>query len=69
MLTDCASLIAAARSAAADPHGTKPAAFEWKDSSAALEGARNANATRSGREERCTGTTQMSAEDTLGPEA
>ena len=65
MLTDYASLIAAARSAAADPRGAKPTGLRGEDASATLVQGRNANATGGVEEGRCAGTTQMPGADAL----
>jgi hypothetical protein len=69
MLTDDASLIAAARSAAADPRDAKPTDTRGEDATAMLVQARNANATCGARERRCAGTTQMLGTDAAAPEA
>ena len=69
MLTDHASLVAAARSAAADPRGAKPTGFPGEDARAMLERARKTNAICGGRGSRGARTTQMVRADATSPEA
>jgi len=69
MLTDGASLVAAARSAAADSHGAKSTAFEGEESGPVWDLARDANATGSGRGGRRAGATQMLETDAAAPAA
>ena len=69
MLTDNASLVAVARSAAADPRDAKPTSFRGEDASAMLGQARNANATCGAKGRRCAGTTQVLGTDATAPEA
>jgi hypothetical protein len=69
MLTDDASLVAAARSAAVDPRNAKTTSFRGEDASAMLGQARNANATWGARGRRRAATTQMLGTDATAPEA
>jgi hypothetical protein len=69
MLTDYASLVAAARSAAADPRDAKPTSFRGEDTSAMLVQARNANATYGAKGSRCAGITQMLGTDATASDA